>query len=73
MEQLSPELEELLNSSFKLRKALEQILSKEAVDYILTLIARDGAHRKFLKLTEETDDNERTEDYANKEQNQPVD
>ena len=73
MENLSTELEELLNSSFKLRKALEQILSKEAVDYILTLIARDGAHRKFLKLTEEIDDNERIEDHADKEPNQPVD
>ena len=54
METLSPEIEELLNSSFKLRKTMEQILPKEAVDYILLLIAKDGAHRNFLKLTEDT-------------------
>ena len=53
MEKLSPEIEELLSSSFKLRKAFEQVLPKEAVDYILLLIARDGAHRNFLKLTED--------------------
>lgn len=50
---MSPELEELLESSFKLRKALEQILPPEAVDYLLALIAKDGAHRRFLKLEEE--------------------
>ena len=50
---MTPELEEFLNSSFKLRKILEPVLPKEALDYILELIARDSAHRKFLKLTEE--------------------
>lgn len=54
MEQLSPELETFLEGSFKLRKLLEQVLPKDAVDYILMLVAKDGAHRKFLKLTEET-------------------
>ena len=53
METLTPELEELLECSFKLRKLLEQILPKDAVDYILNLLAKDGAHRRFLKLTEE--------------------
>lgn len=53
MEKLSPELEDLLSSSFKLRKIFEQVLSKEAVEYLLDLIAKDVAHRKFLKLTEE--------------------
>lgn len=53
MEQMTPELEEFLESSFKLRKLLEQVLPQEAVDYILMLIAKDGAHRKFLKITEE--------------------
>jgi hypothetical protein len=53
MEDLTPELEELLSSSYKVRKALEQVLPKEAVDYIINLIAKDGAHRRFLKLTEE--------------------
>jgi hypothetical protein len=52
---MSPETEELLEGSFKLRKALEQILPKEAVNYILDLIARDSAHRKYLKIVEETE------------------
>ena len=50
---MTPELEELLESSFKLTKTLEQVLPKEAVDYILDLIAKDSAHRKFLKITDE--------------------
>jgi hypothetical protein len=50
---VSPELEKLLEGSFKLRATLEQVLSKEAVDYIMLLIAKDGAHRKYLKLAEE--------------------
>ena len=45
---MTTELEELLESSFKLRKILEQVLSKEAVDYILQLLSKDAAHRKFL-------------------------
>ncbi len=53
MENLSPELEDLLSNSFKLRKALEQVLPKEAIDYILNVIAKDGAHRKLLHITEE--------------------
>lgn len=52
---MSPELEELLESSFRLRKTLEQVLPKEAIDYILELIAKDSAHRKFLNITEETE------------------
>ena len=52
---MSPELEELLHSTFKLRQALSQVMPKEAVDYIMELIAKDGAHRKYLKLTEETE------------------
>lgn len=50
---MSPELEEFLANSFKLRKAFEQILPPEAVNYILDLIAKDSVHRKFLKITEE--------------------
>jgi hypothetical protein len=53
MEKLSPELEDLLDNSFRLRKALEQVLPKEAIDYILELIAKDGTHRRFLEITEE--------------------
>jgi hypothetical protein len=54
METISAEVEELLEGSFRLRKTLEQVLPKEAVDYILRLIVKDGAHRKFLKITKET-------------------
>ena len=50
---MSPELEELFSSSFKTRKILEQVLPKEAIDYILNLIAKDIAHRKYLKIIEE--------------------
>lgn len=52
MNKLSPELEEILSSTFKLRKILSPVLSPEAVDYLCELIAKDGAHRKFLELTE---------------------
>ena len=64
MENLSHELEELLGSPFKLRKVLEQVLPADAVNYIIDLVVKDGAHRKFLKLTEETE-NERSEDFVN--------
>ena len=50
---MSPELEEILYNTFTLRRSLSQILPKEAVDYIIELIVKDGAHRNFLKLTEE--------------------
>lgn len=50
---MSPELEELLYSNFRLRQTLSQVLSKEAVDYIIELIVKDATHRKYLKLTEE--------------------
>ena len=50
---MSPELEELLHGSFILRQKLSSILPIEAVDYIMELIAKDGAHRKYLKLTED--------------------
>ena len=52
---MSPELEELLTSSFTLRKLLKQVLPDEAIDYILNLIAKDGAHRKYLKIVEENE------------------
>jgi hypothetical protein len=52
---MNTELEELLESSFKMRKLLEQVLPKEAVDYILNLLAKDGAHRKYLKIVGENE------------------
>ena len=60
---MSPELEEILNGTYRLRKTLEQVLPKEAVDYIVLLVAKDGAHRKFLKITEESNN----EDIGNSE------
>lgn len=50
---MSPELEELLHSTFKLRQTLSQVLPKEAVEYIIELIVKDGAHRKYLELTKD--------------------
>lgn len=47
------ELEEVLESSFKLKQALGSILPPNAVEYILKLIAKDGAHRRFLEITKE--------------------
>jgi hypothetical protein len=52
---MTPELEVLFASSFKLNKLLEPVLPKEAINYILELIAKDGAHRNFLKITEESE------------------
>lgn len=51
---MRPELEDFFENLFTLRKTLEQILQKDAVDYIIDLIAKDNAHRKFLKITEES-------------------
>ena len=48
----------LFLKKFKLRKILEQVLPQEAIDHIINLIAKDGAHRKFLKLTEENEHEE---------------
>ena len=55
MEKLSPEAVELLENTFKVRRLLEQVFSKEVVDYILILITADCAHKKFLNLTEESE------------------
>ena len=56
MYNMDPELEKILENSFRLRQALEQVLPKNAVDYILTLLAKDGAHRKFLRRMEEAEE-----------------
>ena len=53
MENLSVELESILESSYKLRKTLEPVLPKEAIDYILDLIAKDLSHRNYLKIVKE--------------------
>jgi hypothetical protein len=52
---MTAELEELLSSSFKLRKALQQVLPPEAIEYILELIAKDKAHQNFIRITEENE------------------
>lgn len=53
---MTAELENLLENTYKLRKTLQQALPPEAVDYLIGLIAKDGAHRKYLKIVEETND-----------------
>ena len=50
---MTAELENLLASSYKLRKILSQSLPPELVDYILELVVKDGAHRKYLKIVED--------------------
>ena len=52
---MTHELEEFLSSTFKLRKLLETVMPKEAIDYIISLIVKDGAHRKYLKIVEENE------------------
>ena len=49
-----PELEEFLSNTFRLRQTLLQVLPVEAVNYFMELLAKDGAHRKYLKNIEET-------------------
>jgi hypothetical protein len=56
METLSNELEEFFSSSFKVRKVFEQVLPNDATEYLLDLIAKDLSHRKFLKITEESEE-----------------
>jgi hypothetical protein len=48
---MTAELEALLQSSYTLRKTLSQVLPTNAVDYIIELIVKDGAHRNYLKIT----------------------
>ena len=57
---MTKELEELLESSFILKQRLTPVLPPDAVEYILDLIAKDGAHRKLLKLLgiDESSDNQ---------------
>ena len=54
---MTPELEELLSSSFTLKQTLSKVLPADAVNYIVELVAKDGAYRNYLKLTEETEEN----------------
>lgn len=50
---MTPELEQFFHNTFVLRQTLSKVLPPEAVNYIMELIARDGAHRKYIKLMEE--------------------
>ena len=50
---MTAELEKLLESLYTLRKTLEPVLPKEAIDYILDLIAKDLSHRNYLKIVKE--------------------
>ena len=51
---MSPELENLIHSKFILRQTLSKVLPLEVVNYIMELIAKDGAHNKPLQPDEET-------------------
>ena len=50
---MSPEIEVILSNKRKLRNSLMSILQEEMVNYILTLIAYDEAHRNFLNITKD--------------------
>jgi hypothetical protein len=53
---MTEEFEQLFDSTFLLRKQLSQVLSKEAVDYIIKLVVLDQAHKKYLKLSSENEE-----------------
>ena len=44
---MTPENEKILNCPFILRQNLMRILPEEVVDYIMVLIAKDGAKKKL--------------------------
>ena len=50
---MTKELEELLNSKNQIRKTISQVLPQEAADYIINLIAKDNAYRKYVDNTKE--------------------
>jgi hypothetical protein len=50
---MTKELEEALSHTWTLRNTLKTVLVPEVVDYIMTLVAQDSAHRKFVALCEE--------------------
>ena len=50
---MSSEVEELLESTWKLRRIMISVLPEEAVDHIIDLIVKDSAHRKFLALCDD--------------------
>jgi hypothetical protein len=50
---MTKELEETLSHTWTLRNTLKTVLAPEVVDYIMTLVAQDSAHRKFVALCEE--------------------
>ena len=50
---LTPESKEALNSLWKFRKLLAQVLTPDLVDYIVELIVREEAHQKYLELTKD--------------------
>ena len=49
---MSPELKEFLHSKFILRQTLSKVLPVDAVNYIMELIVKDGAHNKYLEEAE---------------------
>ena len=50
---MSEELKELLGSTFVLRQRLAAVLPPDAVDYLVGLVARDGAHRRMEEICAE--------------------
>lgn len=50
---LSQQSKDTINSLWKFKTALNQIMSIDLADYIIKLIAKDQAHQKFLELTKD--------------------
>ena len=50
---MTKELEEALSHTWTIRNTLKTVLAPEMVDYIMSLIAQDSAHRKYEALCAE--------------------
>ena len=47
---MTKELEEALSHTWTIRNTLAKVFAPEMVDYLMTLIAQDSAHRKYVAL-----------------------
>ena len=50
---LDPQIEDIVDNTFILRRTLLNVLPENVVDYIISLISKDSAHQKFLEITKE--------------------
>ena len=53
MTRLNKESQELIDSSYKMRNILKQVLPNDIIDYVLELVAKDMAHQKLKEITKD--------------------